>query len=136
MSTTPILLITEIVASQNNKSTTANTAFEELEAAFSSMLAKTLTEASPPGDFTLTDPTEAARYFYYKFSGTLTGARNVIVPTRTRFYLIENATSGGYAITVKTSGGTGVSVANGVRQLLQCDATNVVAVSSGAGAGG
>lgn len=67
-----------------------------------------------------------ARNMVIQITGALTAARNVIVPTADKLYVVKNATTGGYAVTVKTSGGTGISVANGETEILYCDATNVV----------
>jgi hypothetical protein len=57
---------------------------------------------------------------------SLTATRNLIVPTVNKFYAVRNATSGSQSVTVKTSAGTGVTVANGYTQLMYCDGTNVV----------
>lgn len=81
---------------------------------------KTLTAANGAAD--------EARSMCIKFTGTLTAARNIIVPTTTKLYCIRNATTGGYAITIKTSAGTGVSVPNGQSTVIACDGTNVVDV--------
>lgn len=54
--------------------------------------------------------------------------RNVIVPAATKLYIVVNNT--GFAQTVKTSGGSGVSVPDGARQFVLCDGTNVVAVQA------
>ena len=62
-------------------------------------------------------------------STTLTATRNVIVPTSNKFYAVRNATTGGQSILVKTSSGTGVTLANGFTQLMYCDGTNVVLAS-------
>ena len=59
-------------------------------------------------------------------SGSLTATRNLIVPTANKFYAVRNATSGSQTVTVKTSAGTGVGLANGYTQLMYCDGTNVV----------
>jgi hypothetical protein len=58
-------------------------------------------------------------------AGTLTAARNVICPSSQKVYVVKNSTTGGFAITIKTSAGTGVSVANGTTALVYCDGTNV-----------
>jgi hypothetical protein len=84
------------------------------------------------GDATLTlDPDNAsqtARNFalHVESSGNLTATRNLIVPTIQKPYLIFNNTSGSQSITVKTSAGTGVTVANGTYMLVYVDGTNVV----------
>lgn len=61
--------------------------------------------------------------------GTLSVTRDVIVPTSNKFYAVRNATTGGQSIRVKTSAGTGVTLANGFTQLMYCDGTNVVLAS-------
>lgn len=70
--------------------------------------------------------TDQARNAVVNVTGALTAARNVVVPTANKVYIVRNATTGGFAITVKTSGGTGVSVPNGDVRLVYCDGTNVV----------
>jgi microcystin-dependent protein len=59
----------------------------------------------------------------------LTATRNLIVPTVNKFYAIRNTTSGSQSVVVKTSAGTGVTLANGYTQLMYCDGTNVVLAS-------
>ncbi len=68
---------------------------------------------------------DEARNAVVVVTGTLTAARNLVVPSTDKFYIIKNGTTGGYAITVKTSGGTGVAIANGNTKAVYCDATNV-----------
>jgi len=67
-------------------------------------------------------------------TGALTALRDVIVPTVERPYTVYAGTTG-FGVRVKTSGGTGITLAIGDRVTLECDGTNVVAVGS-AGAGG
>ena len=59
--------------------------------------------------------------------GGLTTTRNLVVPTINKTYVVENNTTGGQSIVVKTSAGTGVTVPNGKRVALYVDGTNVVA---------
>lgn len=61
---------------------------------------------------------------------SLTATRDVIVPTSKKFYAVRNDTTGSQSILVKTSAGTGVTLANGFTQLMYCDGTNVVAATS------
>jgi microcystin-dependent protein len=61
--------------------------------------------------------------------GSLGASCNLIVPTVNKFYAIRNATTGGQNVVVKTSAGTGVTLANGYTQLMYCDGTNVVLAS-------
>jgi hypothetical protein len=59
-------------------------------------------------------------------SGTPGEAKNVICPAVSKMYVFRNDTTGGFALTLKTSGGTGISVPAGQYKLLYCDGTNVV----------
>ena len=64
-----------------------------------------------------------------KLIGTIAGAVNVVVPdTLTKAYVIDNATSGAHAVTVKTSSGTGVTwaAADKGTKMVYSDGTNVV----------
>lgn len=85
----------------------------------------TMTDAN----YTLTSVNGAAdeaRRMMLNMSGTLTAARNVICPTASKLYFIKNATTGGFAITLKTSAGSGISIPNGRSAVLMCNGTDVV----------
>lgn len=62
----------------------------------------------------------------YKFTGALTGNRNVIVPATVQQYWVDNSTTGAYTLTVKTSAGTGVAISQGARGIYYCNGTDVV----------
>ena len=63
----------------------------------------------------------------YIFTGTLTGNRDIIVPTTTQQYWVSNQTSGSFTLGVKTAAQSpAVTVASGARAILYCDGTNVV----------
>jgi len=64
-----------------------------------------------------------AQYYVLNCSGARTAARNIIVPTSSKTYVVINNTTGGYAITVKKSGGTGVSIANGETAIVYYNST-------------
>jgi hypothetical protein len=84
---------------------------------------------SDSSDTVITIPdgtTGVARNMYIRCTGTLTANRNLIVPAYTKLYFIDNATTGGYSVTVKVSGQTGVAVANGAKSALFCNGTDVV----------
>ena len=84
-------------------------------------------------DYTLTSvngSTDEARRMFIVATGTPGAARNVICPAVTKLYSITNNTTGGFALTLKTSAGTGISVPNGATMLLKCDGTNVVQAAS------
>ena len=58
-------------------------------------------------------------------TATLSGAGTVIVPAIQKPYIVMNNSSGGYAVTVKVSGQTGISVPNGAKVLLYNNGTDV-----------
>lgn len=70
--------------------------------------------------------TDEARCAILELSGAPGVAAEVICPARTKMYVVKNGVTGGYAATVKTSGGSGVSVPNGYTMIVYCDGTNVV----------
>lgn len=120
MATTQYLQATKIETQQSQKEVTANAAFDIFDKAIAGRLSKAITSA----DVTLS--TDEARHAVIELTGTLTGNRNLIVPASSKFYLIQNLTSGAFTVTVKTPAGTGVVVAQGKRAFLYSDATNVV----------
>jgi hypothetical protein len=88
-------------------------------------------------DYTLTSvngTADEARKMFLAITGTLTANRNVVCPAVSKLYFITNSTTGGFAVTLKTSAGTGILVPNGRSVVLYCNATNVVdALSAPAG---
>lgn len=132
MSATSSLGILFIQESQNNKYLTANTAFQGFDSAANAEAAFALTDVATA--ITLTQA-QMASAMVLKLTGALTAARNVIVPAIPRFFVIFNASTGGFAVTVKTAGGTGISVGNGLYVVLFCDGTNVVQISAGSSSG-
>ena len=106
--------------------TTTNTQYDLYESAISGTAAVTHDDSA---NYTLSSNNgsdDEARHAALAVSGTLTAARNRVVPTSSKWYFVYNGTSGGYAFTVKTTAGTGISVPNGARMLVYCDGTNVV----------
>lgn len=94
------------------------------------------------GDVTLTQTTGStsgnnitgttAQYAVLNCTGARTAARNILVPTYSKTYYVLNNTTGGYSITVKKSGGTGVTIANGESAIVYYNTvtTDVVKISS------
>ena len=76
------------------------------------------------GNYALTG-TELNRVAY-RFTGLLTGNRNIIVPATVQQYWVDNRTTGSYTFTIKTSAGLGVTIASGQRAILYCDGTDVL----------
>jgi len=76
-----------------------------------------------------------ARNMYIELTGTLSAARNLIVPSNKKLYFIYNNTSGGFAVTVKVSGQTGVSVPNATKTILVSNGTDIVLATTAAAPG-
>jgi hypothetical protein len=73
-------------------------------------------------DTTLTDA-QMLGTLSMKFTGTLTAGRTITIPAKTKLLMVENATTGGFTISVKTPSGTPISMGVGERKLLYCDGT-------------
>ena len=78
-------------------------------------------------DVTLTQAQAACRYL--TTTGILTGNRNVIVPNDWEG-IVYCSNTGAFTTTFKTSGGSGVVVAQTKRAILLADGTNVVRVTA------
>jgi hypothetical protein len=92
-----------------------------------------VTQAMLDSDQTITIPNGAsgtARNMFIECTGALTAARNLIVPANKKLYFIYNNTTGGYAITVKVSGLTGVSVPAGAKIVLVSNGTDIVTATN------
>jgi hypothetical protein len=113
-----------------------------LEQAISGYVTQVISNSS---DTVITIPdgsTGVARNMFIEMTSTgdLTATRNLIVPANKKLYFIYNNTTGGFAVTVKVSGLTGVSVPNGRKVILVCNGTDIVeahnAISGNATVGG
>lgn len=125
------LLIPHVEESQAQKAVTVSTGFDLFDAAITELLTTTITSA----DVTLANE-QALQCAYIRVSGVFIAARNLIVPTDSRkLYVVEHSGSA-FNLTVKTSGGTGITLSPSTTQLLYADGTNVVAVTGPTGAGG
>lgn len=73
-----------------------------------------------------------ARSLYIKLVGALTAARTVRTIPANHFYIVENATTGGFNISFisQAAGSVGVSIPAGTTAMLYCDGTNVVSTVS------
>ena len=81
-------------------------------------------------DYTLINGDGAAtnevRPMYLELTGTIGAARDVICPATSKLYFVKNSTDDGFAVTLKTSAGVGISIPNGKAMLLRCDGADVV----------
>jgi hypothetical protein len=67
-----------------------------------------------------------ARALYLNLSGTPSGAADLVVPALQKSYLVKNGTTGGFAVTIKVTGQTGVSIPNGKTVWVYNNGTDVV----------
>jgi len=77
-----------------------------------------------------------ARNMFIELTGVLTAARVLNVPANKKLYFIYNNTTGGFAVTVKVAGLTGVSVPNGTKTILVCNGTDIINATSFLGSSG
>lgn len=62
-------------------------------------------------------------------TGALSALRDVIVPLVPRAYTIFANVTGGFGVRVIGASGTGITVADGKRAIVECDGTNVVRIT-------
>lgn len=83
--------------------------------------------AGSPTSLTISDGTSSvARNMVLVLQGALTGNRDVILPTNQKLYFITNNTTGGYTVTVKCAGQTGVALPPGAKAILVCNGVDIV----------
>lgn len=98
----------------------------------------TIQAISDVADTTLTmtpGASATARNIYIELTGALTASRNLVVPSNKKLYFIFNNTTGGFAVTVKVTGQTGVSVPNGTKTILVSNGTDIVLATSASAPG-
>lgn len=107
--------------------TTTNTNLGTLlEQAITGVQAITMVNAN----YTLTDlngVSDEARNAVLVVGGTNSAIRSIITPSVNKTYIIANNTVGGFAIIIKTSGGTGLTIPNGATQIVYCDGSELYA---------
>jgi hypothetical protein len=120
----------QLMATGENTGTWGNVTNVNLGTAIEEMVANTATVTFASGDVTLsltdTNASQTARNMRLNLSGTTGGARNLNVPAVQKVWIVYNACAD--AVTVKTSGGTGIVVPAGKSMWLYGDGTNVVEV--------
>ena len=130
-STASDLLKVELQASGENDTTwgtKANTVFSRLEEAIAGMTSITLAGSN----YTLDDTqysensgtTSESHLAIIKATGTPGATRQIIIPLRTKWYLVWNATTDSSDITVGGSTGDTITITNGNLAWVFCDGTN------------
>ena len=71
-----------------------------------------------------------ARNQIIEFTGTLTAARNIVMPLAAQQWTVFNGTTGGFGVQFIGATGTGITVAAGKRAIVYSDGTNVVRASA------
>ena len=74
---------------------------------------------------------DEARNMILIVSGTNNAIYQVIAPLVPKFFIVNNNTSGGYAITIGASSGSLVTIPNGVTAQVYCDGTNFYSAQTG-----
>lgn len=111
--------------------TTNNNLGTLIEQALSGYVTQAVTDSTSPTVLSIPNgATGVARNMFIELTGTLTAARVVEVPTNKKLYFVYNNTTGGFAVTVKVTGQTGVSVPSGAKILLVSNGTDVVVATN------
>ncbi len=132
------LLKLELQSTGDNPSTwgtKANTTFSRLEEAVAGFTNITLASAN----YTLNDTpyaehddganTSESHVAMIKATGTLGANVVIIIPARTKHYMVWNATSGAFAVTIGDGSGTATTIPQGFIQHVFFDGTNCEAAS-------
>lgn len=117
-------------------STTNNNLGTLLEQAITGYASVAVTDGADTTLTTANGSSDQARNMTLNLTGALTAARNVICPSTPKIYVVKNSTTGGFAVTLKVTGQTGISVPNGGTYLLFVDGTDVRQASGGVVNGG
>lgn len=117
----------ELQATGENRSTwgtNANQVFSRIEDAIAGLVSVPMADAN----VTLTavnGSVDQSRNMSVTLTGANTAIRTVTIPSVSKLYFMSNATTGGFAVNVKTAAGSAVSIANGTTTILLCDGTNL-----------
>jgi len=107
----------------------ANAVFDLLEDAIAGLTSVSVTS----GDATLSalnGTADQSRRAIIEVTGNPGVARNVNVPALTKCYVVNNRTTGGQNVTIKTAAGTGVLLPANVPYIVYCDGSNVYGVGA------
>ena len=74
---------------------------------------------------------DEARCIVIVASGTNSGVRQIIAPLVNKFYIVNNNTTGGFAVTIGGATGSIVSIPNGTVGQVYCDGTNFFSAQTG-----
>lgn len=122
----------ELIGTGEQSGTWGTTTNTNLGTLIEEAIAGYVTQAVTDGAATvLTIPNGSSsngRNYVIELTGALTANRTVEVPAVDKPYIFFNNTSGGFSVTVKVSGQTGVTVANGKKAIVYTNSTDVINV--------
>lgn len=72
---------------------------------------------------------DQARMAVIKVTGVLISNATLVIPATVKQYVIWNATTGAFTVTLKTSGGVGAAITQGEKVIALCDGTDTSALS-------
>jgi hypothetical protein len=108
--------------------TTGSRGLEQAIAGMATLVTGDFTANSYTLPYTDTSDNQDFRALVLNVTATLSAAGQVIVPSIEKPYVVMNNSSGGYAVTVKNSAGTGITVPAGKSMWVYNNGTNVVDV--------
>lgn len=124
----------ELIGTGDQSGTWGNTTNTNLGTLIEEAIAGFTTQAVTNGAATvLTIPngaTSTGRHYVIELTGALTANRTVEVPAVDKPYIFFNNTTGGFSVTVKVSGQTGVTIANGKKAIVYTNSTDVIEVAN------
>lgn len=123
----------ELQASGENDSTWGDKLNQNFREVLEQAIAGVATINMGDADYTLSvayGAADEARNSILIISGSLMQARNIIVPAVPKNYTVQNITSGGHAIVIKTANGQGVTVTNGEVGIMFCNGSNMVSAAA------
>ena len=130
MSTYSTNLKIELIGTGEQAGTWGVTTDDNFSNVFEQSIVGRVTVPFSDADVTLTATnsvsSQSFRNVYLNCTGTNTASKNLIVPTINKNYVVQNNTTGGFSIVVKTSAGTGITVPNGKTCTVYADGTNVI----------
>lgn len=101
-----------------------------LEQAIAGYSTQAVTDSSSATVLTIANgASSTGRNAVISLTGALTAARVVEVPAKNKLYIFRNDTTGGFAVTVKVTGQTGVSIPNGSSVIGYVNSTDFVQVA-------
>jgi hypothetical protein len=124
----------ELIGTGEQSGTWGTTTNTNLGSLIEEAIAGYVTQAVTDGAATvLTIPNGVSsngRNYVIQLTGALTANRTVEVPAVDKPYIFFNATTGGFSVTVKVSGQTGVTIANGKKAIVYTNSTDVIEVAN------